>query len=138
MWLGLTESPVLLRCLSTPLGTAQISPQQHSKNSATKILNLNQREQNGNFCSAFPTSAGLKPPNVQQPGLQLSKTTNTNRHIKKTFTPSLQKDQKDLVFYSTEEIFIHTSLYLLHCLQVFASIPSQTKKKKRKKNNSAF
>lgn len=59
------------------LGTTQISPQQQSSSSATKMHN--QKGQNGNFCSAFPTSAGLKPPNAQQPGLHLSKTTNIHQ-----------------------------------------------------------
>lgn len=109
------------------LSPAQIiSPQQLSNSPATKMQK--QRVQNGNFCSAFPISAGLKPPNAQQQGLQLSRTKNKQTHQKKPNTPFLSLPIKDPVLYSTKEIFTHASLYSLHCFKVIPSIPSQTKK----------
>lgn len=122
------------------LGPAQIiSPQQLSNSPATKMQKL--RVQNGNFCSAFPISAGLKPPNAQQQGLQLSRTKNKQTHQKNLTSPSSQKKTQSFTQQRKFSLMPHCIHYIAS--RHFPPSPLRQKKNHKQTNqknhtNSAF
>lgn len=110
-------------------GTAQISSQKHRKSSKPKIHQQEQRGQNGNFCSGFPISAVLQPPNAQQPGLQLSKS-KKKMHTPKKPNNSLPRKTQSFTQQNKFSLTPHCNHYIAS--RYFPPSPLRQKMKRNK------